>query len=237
MPSLSVSSTRNLLDLNLPELARSLSQLDDGLPIPRVFSWDPPEPIELQLGLTPDDIKTVLVFEQLLQQKRKSGKHFQALKELAARHPAPELEMLLLTYLTQWLPAEAEQRFAAQLEAHPDWLLLRSLWATRGLLEAPPEHLPLALVAFLARMNDRLELHQHVDGPVRADLANVFYHATSLFFLLADRPERALYGLNVLSRTGPAASAEKLLERLLQRAEAAGWQARLQQFVAAGAQP
>lgn len=219
------------LGYELPALAQALARLDDGLPLPAVFDWQAPEPVELAGRFSQDEIKTVVVFEQILQQKRKSGKYYQEMKSLAERHPTPELEALLVTYLTQWLPGEAEQRIRNCLAEHPDWLLLRSLWATRVLMEAAPEQMPLALVVFLERMQDKLELHQHLDGPVREDLVNVFYSATALFFLHADQPERALYSLNVIAASGARDYALKLLEQLLNQVDAQGQRDRLQAFI------
>ncbi len=220
------------LGYDLEAYAKKLAELNDGLPLPQVFSWEEPEAVEHQLRLEPEDIKTVLVFEQILQQKRKSGKHYQAMKELSERHPAPELEMLLITYLTQWLPNEAESRFHQQLEAHSDWLLLRSLWSTRLMMEAPPELMPAALAAFKERMQNKFELHEHVSGPVAADLVNTFYYATALYFLNSNQPERCLYSINVLERTGPRQSALKLLEKLLLQIDSNGQRDQLQDFVA-----
>ena len=220
------------LGYELPALAARLAELDDGLPLPQVFGWDEPVSVDEQLQLDPEELKTLLVFEQILKQQRKSGNYFQRMKALAERHALPELELMLLSYLTQWLPAEADQRFAAQLAAHPDWLLLRCLWATRVLLHAPIEQLPLALVVFLERMDDKLELHLHSTGPLRADLVNAFYYATALLFIHTDQPERALYSLNVLEQTGPREGALKLLDLLLRRVDAKGQRERLQAFVA-----
>lgn len=220
------------LGYDLKAYAERLAKLNDGLALPQVFDWTEPEPVEFQLRLEPEDIKTVLVFEQILQQKRKSGKHYQAMKTLAEAHPAPELEMLLITYLTQWLPGEAEQRFSDKLAEHPDWLLLRTLWATRILLEAPPELMPGALQVFKERMLDKFELHEHVSGPVPSDLVNTFYYATALYYLHSQQPERCLYSLNVIERTGPRQGALKLLEKLLTQVDINGQREQLQQFVA-----
>lgn len=222
-----------LLGYDLQEMAQRLESLHDGLPLPRVFSWGDVRHVEDLLELSPEDKRTVLVFEQILQQSRKSGKHYAAMQALAAKYPdSPELEMLLLSYLNLWDPAEAEARFRTLLEGRPDWLLLRSLLGAKMLLAAEESFDAQVEADFRTLMQDRFELHEHADpAGLRADQVFPFYQTMAWWYILTGHPERALYCLNVCARTGLKGDLDELLMVLLERAEADGKGDRLREFI------
>ncbi|HEY9841793.1 MAG: hypothetical protein ACAI44_20655 [Candidatus Sericytochromatia bacterium] len=221
------SLRQRALGYDLKAYARRLESLDDGLPAPQVFSWSDSgadhENLERSLGLTADEVRVRRVFSQIMEQKRKSGKHYQAFAELCARYPDSErLSLELNDYLLRWQPEAGKRQLQELAARHPDWLLLRTQLATVLVLQGPPEELPAGtLEAASVLLDGRLELHQHLqldehDRP-EAGLVWSFYYATAGIFIAQGRFERALYSLNVCARIHPPERLDPLLVLLFMR--------------------
>ncbi|HEY9841160.1 MAG: hypothetical protein ACAI44_20705, partial [Candidatus Sericytochromatia bacterium] len=214
------SLRQRALGYDLQAYARRLESLNDGLPAPQVFSWSDSgsdqEDLERSLGLTADEIRVRRVFSQIMEQKRKSGKHYQAFAELCAHYPGSErLSLELSDYLLRWQPEAGIRQLQALAASHPDWLLLRTQLATVLVLQGPPEELPAGTLEVAAELLDgRLELHQHLkqdDQLPEAGLVWSFYYATAGIFIAQSRFERALYCLNVCARIHPPERLDPLL--------------------------
>lgn len=185
---------------DLPAFARELAKCEDGLPLPAIFSWRPGRPEKEALTeLQPEELRTFLAFQQIVERGHKSGKYLAAMHGLQTRYPhLQEIPLLISQYLCIWEPDAHFPFVEAQLAAHPDWRILRYVYAGYLLLRQTPVDAQ-TQAAFLAQMNHQLELHLHVQGQ-EPDAWEVlaFYQTQATWYVFGQlHLERALYAINV----------------------------------------
>lgn len=185
---------------DLSAFAQELAKLDDGLPLPEVFDWRPAIPENVTLAaLQPDELRTFRAFQQIVEYGRKSSKYLQAMQALLAVYPDLQpLALLISQYLCIWHPEAHFPFVEAQLAAHPDWRVLRYVYAGYLLLRQTPVDQS-TQAAFAVQLNPQLELHQHLKGQ-SPDAWEVlaFYQTQATWFVFGElHLERALYAINV----------------------------------------
>lgn len=185
---------------DLPAFAHELAQLQDGLPLPEVFDWRPATSERETLAvLQPEELRTFRAFQQVVEYGRKSGKYLQAMQDLFAVYPDLEpLALLISQYLCIWQPEAHFPFVEAQLQAHPDWRVLRYVYAGYLLLRQTPVD-QTTQTAFLAQLNQQLELHLHLqENHPDAWEVLAFYQTQATWFVFGQlHLERALYAINV----------------------------------------
>lgn len=178
-------------------LARRLEAQDPSQPAPRPVSWGPWMPEAGLPELDPADKRTYRAFEQIVLENRKSGKYEMAFRDLLGRYPDVEaFAQLYLGYLVHWHPPEAARDFArSQLERHPGWMMVRLQLARSFLKEQQLE-----LDQFTAALDDKLNLHEHLEAletPLTDLLVYQFHLDLYLFYALKGELLRAAYCFNV----------------------------------------
>lgn len=212
--------------------ARHLAALDDGLPLPEIFSWRlAPTLAESVAGLSADERRIHTVMRQLLEQKRKSGKYFAAFRAVCQAHPDSEYLMLqALAYLQLWDPDQADALEASLVMLHPTWLTMRFTRAAQMLLLTDPNDPdPEALANFRDLMDDRYELHEHSRDPNDEEVM-MFYSATAAYFTLTGHFFRAIYSLNLADAAG-ADHLQPVMTQLLLKLFETKQMAQLKQFL------
>lgn len=184
----------------LPEFAQELAKLNDGLPLPEVFSWRPATPENAALAmLQPEELRTFRAFQQIVENERKSSKYLAAMQALLEVYPDLQpLALLISQYLCIWCPEAHFPFVETQLAAHPDWRILRYVYAGYLLLRQTPVD-QTTQTDFRALLNQQLELHSHLQGQI-PDAWEVlaFYQTQATWFVFGDlHLERALYAINV----------------------------------------
>lgn len=197
-----------MTSLDPEEQARRLAQHPDGLPLPVPLSWTAWDEEETLVGLDSAERRLYHSFDQVLMNRRKSGKYLAQFQELVARYPEREtLAQLELSYRFLWEPPElVRPRAEAVLARHPGWLVVRLLLARSFLHE---DHLDTH--RFEATLQQRLLLHEHLpflETPLTDLLVYQFHLDLYLYFALTGRLKRAAYAYNLCSR---AATSEAML--------------------------
>ncbi len=191
----------------LPAFAEELQKLDDGLPLPQIFDWQAALPEEQALApLSPQELRTYRAFQQVVEHGRKSSKYLQAMQDLQRAHPKiQEIALLISQYLCIWHPEQHFPFVESQLATQPNWRVLRYVFAGYLLLEHTPVEAE-TQAAFLALMNQQLELHEHLNAQSEGTQPNAwevlaFYQTQATWFIFGElHLERALYALNVCMR-------------------------------------
>ncbi|MGV3523752.1 MAG: hypothetical protein ACO1RX_05975 [Candidatus Sericytochromatia bacterium] len=202
---------RSWLTGHHPEvLSERLKALDDGLPAPALVAWHPLLSTEQEESrYSSADRRTLRVFKELLAQERKSSGYFHEFRALCERLPQDEgLARLLLSYLRRWEGPEAAKQYARdQLARHPDWLLLRSAWASQGLFHAHPlQPDPEAVASYESIWNGMPLLEAHLAGhtqPLPAETVLAFHGGAAAYFLLTERLPRAAWAINLCATLDP----------------------------------
>lgn len=191
-------------------LSGRLEALGDGLPAPQLVAWQPLLSTEQQESrYSSADRRTLRVFKELLAQERKSSGYFHEFRALCERQPQDEfLSRLLLSYLRRWEGPEAAKQYARdQLERHPDWLLLRSAWASQGLFHSSPlQPAPEAVATYETLWNGIPLLEAHLDGqslPLPAETVLAFHEGAAAYFLMTQRLPRAAWAINLCATLDP----------------------------------
>ncbi len=187
---------------DLPSFAQALGKLEDGLPMPQVFEWQPNPPSDAfeRQDLLAADRRTLIAFQQILALERKSQKYFAAIQELFERQPEMSLAIPILEYLARWYPEQLEVWSLKQLEQYPDWHVLRFLSAAYLLLSSHSDTLSESIQqAYQTLMPPQQELHDFFPAEsMSAYTVLLFYQAQALWFICqGPHLKRALYAINL----------------------------------------
>lgn len=190
------------------EQARRLARHPDGLPLPQPLQWSAWDEEDTLAGMDSAERRLYHSFDQVLLNRRKSGKYLQQFQELVARYPDREtLAQLELSYRFLWeAPEQVRPRAEATLSRHPGWLVVRLLLARSYLHEDR-----LDTQRFEATLQQRLLLHEHLpflESPLSDLLVYQFHLDLYLYFALTGRLKRAAYAYNLCTR---AATSEAML--------------------------
>lgn len=175
---------------HLQQWQSSLAALDDGLPIPEPLPFHPWHDEDLLHRLTPEHKRVYRVFQQLLQDERKSQRYATAFQELCEAYPEEEtLWHMHFAYAYRWSKVDADDVLAT-LKAHPHWLFVRLLYARETLKEESfdPDR-------YREALGHKLLLQEHLGPELQpSDLLVYQFHLdTFMFFSLAGQLERAAF--------------------------------------------
>ncbi|MBF2052717.1 MAG: hypothetical protein IGS03_04540 [Candidatus Sericytochromatia bacterium] len=177
----------------LQRLQQYLARQPDPWPLPQPLRWQNWLDSEELPPLSPEQRRTHQIFEQLLRDRRKSGKYLQAFEALCAAYPDSEsLQQLRLAYYLDWAPLpRAREAMQAVLADQPGFLFVRLMLARTYLQEDD-----LDTAGFCASLNQRLTLHEHLDSlstPLTELLVYQFHLDLFLFFSLQGHMARAAW--------------------------------------------
>lgn len=227
---------------NLQRFAQRLGQLNDELPLPQIFEWpDRPNPfLHEESQLQGPDKRSFAAFEQIVLQKRKSGKYFAQAQALLSRQPMQGLAISLTQYLIQWKPEAVHDFVLEWTQRHPQWHSLRFMAASH-LLQMEKD---IALSEELAQRYQELmlqhqELHAYEIEALDSLTVLCYYLAQALYYTRQELHfERALYALNVcfaIAEAEERASEEspwnQILELWFLRVQARNLEAQMNEFI------
>jgi hypothetical protein len=182
-----------LMPRSLAQWQRTLSALNDNLAVPETLAFVPWTDDALLAQLSPEQKRVYQVFQQLLQDERKSTRYYDAFVALCQHYPEEEtLWHMKFAYDYRWRQGPGDE-LQSLLVSHPHWLFLRLLAARESLKE--DEFLPAVYQDVLAQ---RLLLHEHLQAAgedlVLTDLLVYQFHLdVFMFFSLTGQLERAAF--------------------------------------------
>jgi len=181
--------------------AQRLTNIPDPWPVPQVLTGKAWQENDDLPAWKADERKLFLIFKQLVNDRRKSTRYYQAFTQLCHKYPQSEtLQHLRCSYLGEWeSPQVVRQEIQTLLQEHPGWLFLRLQWARSFLHEEHPEP-----ENFRAALQDKLLLEQHLpdlEGPLTDLLIYQFHLELYLFFCLQRYLPRAAWCFNVCCTT------------------------------------
>ncbi len=175
---------------HLQQWQRSLATLADGLPVPEALPFEPWHDEDLLQLLSPEQKRVYRVFQQLLQDERKSQRYAEAFQGLCEAFPEQEtLWHMYFAYAYRWGKVDTAL-LQDKLQQHSHWLFLRLLYARETLKEEDfdPER-------YREAMGQKLLLQEHLSPElILTDLLVYQFHLdTFMFFSLAGHLERAAF--------------------------------------------
>lgn len=175
---------------HIEQWQQSLRALDDGLPIPEPLVFSSWHDEDLRACLNAEQKRLYQVFQQLLQDERKSTRYAEAFRALCEQFSDQEtLWHMHFAYAYRWGNPDLAL-LQRKLAEHPHWLFLRLLYARETLKE---EHF--SAEAYQEAMGNKLLLQLHDDERlVFTDLLVYQFHLDLfMFFALAGQLERAAF--------------------------------------------
>jgi len=182
-----------LMPQSLTQWQHTLRALNDGLAVPEALVFEPWTDDALLALLTPEQKRVYQVFQQLLQDERKSTRYYDLFMALCQQYPEEEtLWHMKFAYDYRWRQGPGPE-LQSLLIRHPHWLFLRLLAARESLKE--DQFLP---EVYQAVLDQRLLLHEHVqavgEALVLTDLLVYQFHLDLfMFFSLTGQLERAAF--------------------------------------------
>ena len=182
-----------LMPQSIKQWQHTLQALNDGLAVPEALSFAPWTDDGLLAQLTPEQKRVYQVFQQLLQDERKSTRYYDLFVALCQQYPEEEtLWHMKFAYDYRWRQGPGPE-LQSLLGRHPHWLFLRLLAARESLKE--DQFLP---AVYQEVLDQRLLLHEHVQAAgealVLTDLLVYQFHLDLfMFFSLTGQLERAAF--------------------------------------------
>lgn len=182
-----------LMPQHIQQWQQTLGALDDGLAIPEALSFGAWTDDALLARLSPEQKRVYHVFQQLLQDERKSTRYYDLFVALCQTCADEEtLWHMKFAYDYRWRQGPGPE-LQALLASHPHWLFLRLLAARESLKE--DEFLP---EVYREVMAQQLFLHEHQqsagDALVLTDLLVYQFHLDLfMFFALTGQLERSAF--------------------------------------------
>lgn len=182
-----------LMPQHLQQWQHTLRALDDGLAIPKPLDFEAWNDEALVTKLSPEHKRVYQVFQQLLQDERKSTRYYELFVHLCQTYADEEtLWHMKFAYDYRWQQGSGSE-LQSLLALHPHWLFLRLLAARESLKE--DDFLPETYKEVMAQ---QLLLHEHQQSAgaalVLTDLLVYQFHLDLfMFFALTGQLERAAF--------------------------------------------
>ena len=176
----------------LTQWQHALKHLEDDLGVPEAVKVEAWNDETLLSQFSTAQKRLYLVFQQLLQDERKSTKYHQAFYELCQLFPAEEsLWHMHFHYVDRWKvgePAQRQQELKDCLSEHPDWLMVRLLYARQFLKESDADFAK----RYATALDHKFLLHEHTQNADEM-VAYQFYLDTYMYFALSGQLHRASF--------------------------------------------